>query len=153
MNDIFDRNDDDKPMRTIVDAEALDYFSHEELACPATGKVVLHFDFADSLQLLREQYGKPIYLTSCCRSKAYNERIGGHPRSLHVYDDPHWTDGDIKATLAIDISLPEDEGHRHELAHLAGKLGFSIGINVASGFFHLDRRDLVGLPQTIFYYG
>lgn len=133
-----------------VDIRRLDgpgvLFSHEELACRATGVVKLAPGFAEALATLRMTFGRPMTVNSCCRSAAHNRAVRGHPRSLHVYDEPHWPTG---GTCAIDIRAT-DPAYRILLTSLAIDQGWSVG--VASGFIHLDRRDFAGLPQNIFDY-
>ncbi len=122
-------------------------FARAELADRESGAVVLHPGFADALAALRVALGRPMIVTSCCRSAARNRAVGGHPRSLHVYDHPaHGAEG----TLAIDVRR-QGPAYNRRLARLALELGWSLG--VARSFFHLDRRDLVGLPPNVFGYG
>lgn len=122
-------------------------FSHEELQCRATGVVRLAPGFAHKLAVLRMTFGKPMIVTSCCRSAEHNRRVGGHPRSLHVYDEPaHPTSG----TCAIDIRN-QGSGYTVLLIRTALDMGWSVGVP-SGGFIHLDRRDIVGLPQAVFGY-
>ena len=122
-------------------------FAHDELASPDTGKVGLAAGFAGRLKDLRQAFGEPMVVTSACRSRVYNEQIGGHPRSLHVYDQPHH---DVSGCAAIDV-LTTDSTYRARLVATALDFGWSVGIG--DGFVHLDRRDLgdVG-PQVLFTY-
>lgn len=122
------------------------YFTHKELACPVTGVVKLAPFFLSDLIKLREEYGKPMTVNSCCRSHDHNMQVGGHPRSLHVYDIPYHPTG---GTCAIDIHMPDgfDKG---DLVQLALSKGWSVG--VAKTYLHLDRRDYVGLAQTLYTY-
>lgn len=121
-------------------------FSHAELACRASGVVKLHPGFAEALALLRMSLGRPMTVTSCCRSAAHNAAVGGHPASLHVYDRPH---NGAKGSCAIDIARGAP-AFNVELADLALKQGWSVG--VAKRFIHLDRRRDIGLPQNVFGY-
>ena len=93
-------------------------------------------------------FGQSMIVNSCCRSKKRNGEIGGHERSLHVYDNP-FHEGQT-GTLAIDIKIKSPE-YARTLALRALLAGWSVG--VARGFLHLDRRDLIGLPPRIFGYG
>lgn len=122
-------------------------FTHAELADRQSGEVRLATGFAQHLAALRMTWGKPMAVTSCCRSFARNAAIGGHPNSLHVYDRPnHGLDG----TAAIDIAMTD--GHEaRDLVALAIKQGWSVGVPKAR-FIHLDRRDLANLPPAIFGY-
>jgi len=122
-------------------------FTRAELACRRRGGLRLAPGFAEALVALRLAFGRPMRVTSCCRSAAHNRAIGGHPRSLHVFDEPaHETGG----TVAIDIAIP-DGGYARALAGAALERGWSVG--VARGFLHLDRRDLAGLAPALFGYG
>ena len=125
-----------------------DYFSSRELRDPESHIVRLHEFFAPHLLELRVAYKRPMIVNSACRSATYNTEIGGHPRSLHVYDRPH-RDGSL-GTLAIDIHRPASSEDIRELVAAALSHNWSVG--VAKTFFHLDRRDLVGLPSTVFGY-
>jgi len=92
-------------------------------------------------------FGSPMVVNSCCRSRAYNIKVGGNPRSLHMMDNPvHPIDG----TAAVDISATGGGVIRLALVKAALDLGWSVGI--AKTFTHLDRRDLAGLTPAMFTY-
>lgn len=129
---------------------SLQYFKPHELWDRETKVVLLapgnkdgYIGFGKRIDALREEWGKPLAVNSCCRSAARNARVGGHPRSLHVYDKPfHPTGG----TAAIDFSETSEE-----FRLLAWSLGFSLGIN--RSFTHCDDRyPLLGMPQAEFRY-
>ena len=125
----------------------LPYFKHKELACRATGRVQLADGFAEQLVALRKKWGNPMIVTSCCRSKDHNSKVGGSPRSFHVYDHPYYNTG---GTCAIDISCT-NSATRGQLIHLAWQEGWSIGVNKT--FIHLDYRTLyTNLKQSLFLY-
>ena len=121
-------------------------FSDAELACPETGMVVLADGFEYSLTTLREDFGRPMKVNSCCRSAAHNKKIGGHPHSLHVWDENYYG---LDGTAAIDIATP-NVSYAKDLLLMALERGWSVG--VGKGFLHLDRRDYAKLPQGIFGY-
>ena len=122
-------------------------FHRQELACKRTDVVRLHPGFSEALARLRMSFGQPMRVNSCCRSAEYNEEIGGHERSLHVYDESfHAAFG----TLAIDIQRKHGL-YAHQLIRLALDMGWSVG--VARTFIHLDRRDMVHLRPSVFGYG
>lgn len=137
---------------TKLDLRAPDgqlYFRHEELACRSTGEGRLAPGFGEKLLQLRIEFDQSMTVTSCCRAAAHNARVGGHPRSLHVYDDPgHPTGG----TAAIDIAM-RDPVYALKLVGLAERLGWAVGINFGRRFIHLDRRaDYgIGVPQLFSY--
>ncbi|MEM8845369.1 MAG: D-Ala-D-Ala carboxypeptidase family metallohydrolase, partial [Pseudomonadota bacterium] len=103
--------------------------------------------FGNRLDHLRESYGKPMHLTSAARSKAYNQIIGGHPKSLHVYDAPYHNTG---GCCAVDVRI-HNSIERAELVRLALQMNFSVGVNKT--FIHIDDRTLIlGMPQALFLY-
>ena len=120
-------------------------FSPAELRCKGTGLLRYDQRFLDALQALRTALRQPLTVTSGCRAESHNAKVGGHPRSLHIGDTRP------EGALAVDIACP-DGALRGSLFSLAWQHGFSIGWNAKRGFLHLDRRDLVGLPQTSFDY-
>ena len=102
--------------------------------------------------MLRQVFGRPMVVGSCCRSAAHNIAIDGHQRSLHVYDTPHHPTG---GCCAIDIDCGRDGDYVRDLVRCAINEGWSFGIGRARNrdtFVHLDRRDLVGLPAAAFGY-
>lgn len=122
------------------------HFTQAELACRHCGLARFHPGFLDDLSRLREEYARPMRLTSACRCAEHNRAVGGHPRSLHVGDAPHHG---ANGALAVDVATA-DGAYRGALFALAWGLGWSIGWG--RGFLHLDRRGLVGLPQQSFDY-
>lgn len=123
-------------------------FSIDELKCKGSFQGKLSPGFADHLLALRSDFDESMVVSSCCRSRKHNDKIGGHSRSLHVFDYPvHDTDG----CCAIDI-ITKNTAYTARLVDLALKHGWSIG--VAKGFIHLDRRsDFTNLTQGVFGYG
>jgi hypothetical protein len=124
------------------------YFTEDELRCNGSGKFSLADGFADKLDELRHVYGKPMIVTSGCRSHEYNQQIGGHPKSSHVFNSPH---RDFKGTYAVDVAM-NNSADRARLVKLALKRDWCIGI--AGTFIHLDRRRdyFPDMPQVIFTY-
>lgn len=123
------------------------YFTREELACCSTGGLVLAEGFAEKLVTLRTKFGRPMIVTSCCRSLEHNRKVGGSPNSFHIYDVLR--QGFI-GCCAIDIAVkcPTNKGG---LFSLAWNLGWSIGFH--KQFLHLDRRvDYTSLKQRVFVY-
>jgi len=118
----------------MIEANGKVYFTRKELQCKSTGIVQLAEGFDKKLLELRIAYNRPMPVNSCCRSKEHNAKVGGNPRSLHVYDSPFWPTG---GTCAIDIGIT-DPNQRAELVRLALERGWWVGIH--SAFIHLDRR-------------
>ncbi len=113
------------------------FFTKQELQCPETKKVMLHPHFAATVMELRVALNMPMIVTSCCRSRSYNEKINGHKRSLHVFDDSYW--GKNIGTSAMDIAM-RDSHYNYLLIQTAIRFNFAVGINVEKNFFHLDQR-------------
>lgn len=128
---------------------ALPYFPEHELRCKGTGVILLHPTFAATLPALRVEWGKPLVMTSVCRSPEHNKAVSGHPRSLHLTENP---DHPTLGTAAGDISwLLWNREKRLEFAQLAWCLGWSVGLH--DTFVHVDRRLDIGLEQRVFTYG
>ncbi len=125
-------------------------FTKKEVACKGSGVIAIDKRFADKLTEFREHiYGKPMSVTSLCRTPDHNKAVGGHPLSLHLTVNPiHKTNG----SAAVDIkwySMTIKE--KLEFAALAYGFGFSVGLH--NIFCHLDLRTIVGLPKHCFVYG
>jgi len=130
------------------------FFSAKELADKETGIVRLapaqnaYIGFAARLDAIRRAWGRPLHVNSCCRSKERNARIGGHPRSLHVYDEPYHPTG---GTCAVDFRLFPTEYENEKFKKLAMFMHFSVADE--AGCIHLDDRTMVlGMPQLRFKY-
>lgn len=129
--------------------KALPYFSEGELACKGTGIIRLDSRFAAALPALRLAWGKPLIPTSVCRAPEHNTRVGGHPRSLHLTENPtHPTKGCMAADIAWH-HWPEQE--QLYFARLAYSLGWSVGLH--DSFCHVDRRGDIRMSTAVFLYG
>lgn len=121
-------------------------FSAQELKCKGSGGIKLAIGFANHLIDLREAFGQPMRVLSCCRSTNYNKKVGGATKSFHIYDDLNLP---ANSTCAIDIATP-NAIEKERLFHLAKSKGWSIG--VYKNFLHLDRRsDYLNIKPLIFY--
>lgn len=129
---------------THVWRSALPCFPSEELASPDTGEIYLDPRFAAALVALRWYYDRPMLPTSCCRTPAHNQAVGGHPRSLHLTEPAHVH---ARGTMAIDVRAG---GDRVGLLQLAWDLGWSIIVGRTTD--HLDRRGDIGLPRAAMAY-
>ncbi len=129
--------------------DAIPYFARAELACKGTGTILLDARFAAHLPALRAAWGKPLSPTSVCRTPAHNDSVGGHPRSLHLTENPeHPTRG----TMAADIAWRDWPAQRKlDFARLAYRMGWSVGLH--DGFCHVDLRRMIGLTKAVFVYG
>ena len=136
------------------------FFTAAELECkgsrvngrPGTGVIRMHPTFATELVRLREAWGRPVAPNSVCRTPAHNRAVGGHVRSLHLTDNPHWP---TLGCMAMDWPWRSwTKADQLAFARLAWRMGWSVGLH--DGFCHIDRRADLGLrelPQAVFLYG
>lgn len=126
------------------------WFSRSELACKGSGLLRLHPGFALRLDALREALGRPMVLTSACRSELHNRRVGGAPNSFHICDVA--ARPGQAGCLAVDVRV-RDRQEAAALVRAALDLGWSVGVpSDSKGFIHCDARDLLNLPQAVFGY-
>ena len=82
---------------------------------------------ATELQILREELGKPIIITSAYRTPEWNKKVGGKPNSYHLRME------------AVDIKV---KGMKpYDLAIWAARETNFQGIGIADSFIHLDLRN------------
>jgi len=106
------------------------YFSEKELRCKGTGECNMSSTFMEKLVALREEFNKPIILSSAYRNPTYNITMGGSEHSPHVFG------------RAVDIQCFGSEAY--EIIKLGIKHGMSgIGVsqkgNRCTRFIHLDN--------------
>lgn len=99
------------------------YFTPKEIACKGDGSLLIDTDALLKLDALRKAIGKPIIITSGYRSLEHNQRVGGSPRSQHMFGK------------AFDISLARHD--RRALLDAAKSVGFT-GFGLYSTFLHVD---------------
>lgn len=103
------------------------HFKPEEIACK-DGSIMVNPDALDALERLRDFIGKPFVIHSAYRSPAYNAKVGGAPRSMHLL------------ARAFDIDMRGHDPHEFEAAARAH--GFNgIGRYPKQGFMHIDTRE------------
>ena len=107
-------------------------FSRDELQCKHTGRCEMEQSFLDRLEALREEYGKPIYLSSAFRDKTHpaeakKDKVGYHGLGR-----------------AVDLLVGYDGYRLLELAikHGFKGLGCSFRGSVGSRYLHVDDRDI-----------
>lgn len=128
--------------------EAIPYFPRAELACKGSGVVLLDMRLAVALPALRQAWGRPLNLTSCCRSPEHNAKVKGHIRSLHL-TIPFYSAA--FGTMAADIDWSDwTMQDRRAFDTLARSAGWSTGR--ALSFVHIDRRVDIGLQATSYNY-
>lgn len=123
------------------------YFNLDELG--AISEDQFHPKFLQHLDDLRHQVATPFFITSGARTREHNKKIGGKEHSLHIWDDPqHFGQ---QGCMAVDIAI-KHPAFKVTLVKTALLLGWSVGINDAKKFVHIDRRIDIGLPQAVFSY-
>lgn len=129
---------------------AIPYFSEYELQCKGTGTIKLDPRFAQALPKLREAWGKPLTPNSVCRAPSHNKKVDGHPRSLHLTENPHWP---TFGTMACDIRWRDwSLADQQAFAELALSMGWRVGLH--NGFCHLDRLlEIAPGSKKVFLYG
>lgn len=118
-------------------------FSYSEFACKCGRSVCpeksgrnIDEQFVMQLQMIRDEYGKPMVVSSGVRCPEHNRTVGGVLGSFHTK---------FLGAKAADI-IVEHPKDRHTLVRLATSLGLSVGI--AAHYIHLDSRS----DEIIFIY-
>ena len=137
-----------------IDLEILKpYFKRRELAAN-DGSFKLAPMFAEQLMRLRIAYGRPMTITSGCRTRADLARLvqrgySPSPNSFHLIDNPKWKTG---GCCAIDVAWPIGDRAAYELVREAMKLDWNVRI-APMNFIHLDRRkDYTPLRSELDFY-
>ncbi len=129
---------------------ALPYFSETELACKCCKVIKLDVRFAVALPALRQKWGKPFSTSSVCRCPTHNVKEGGHPRSLHLTDNPSWPTAGAAAADVKWRNWPTVE--KIAFARLAHSMGLRVGLH--DGFCHVDLGTAIpGVGAKPFVYG
>lgn len=125
----------------------MNYFKDYELMSEDTEQVLLAPGFLEICNMTRHQAGQPFIVNSCCRTEKLNETIGGHPRSLHLIENPYWKDieGNPLNTCAMDIARL----HRNKMhSVMAALFRFNWSVIVYEEHIHIDQRTkYLGLPK------
>jgi uncharacterized protein YcbK (DUF882 family) len=113
--------------------ESSEHFSRDELACRHTDICLMEESFLQKLEAIREEYGKPMRITSAFRDETHpaqarksNPKMGYHTKGRAVDVLIRGTD----AVILLEIAL------KHGMR--------GIGINQKGGsgrFLHFDDRD------------
>lgn len=112
----------------INDIKVSTNFKLYEFECKdGNHEVKVHLELIEKLQKLRDLVGKPIKINSGYRTKEYNAKIGGSPKSQHVEG------------TAVDLALPTGISV-DKFADYAEKVGFR-GIGKYPWGIHVDVRE------------
>lgn len=104
-------------------------FAPHEMCSSDTKAIRLYIPFMDALQRVRDDFGRPMNITSGYRTPAHNKRVGGVKNSQHVLG------------RASDIALARlrDGPLLERLADEHGMKG--IGRYPSRRFIHMDMRE------------
>lgn len=102
------------------------YIDEFQCRCGGCKTFTISSELIKRLQMVRDEYGKPITVTSGYRCPAYNKKVKGVPNSYHIQG------------LAVDIAVISSLD-RFLILKAATK--YFTGIGVAKKFIHLDLRD------------
>lgn len=111
-----------------------EHFDRSEFACKCgCGFDTVNPHLIELLELIREDFGSPLVITSGCRCPAHNEESGGVENSPHIRG------------VAADI-LARGGILRYEIVQSAFNYG-AYGIGVGKTFIHVDIDDDPGHPR------
>lgn len=107
------------------------YFKNSEFACKCgCGFCEPSPDLLAACDIIREAVGVPIVISSGCRCKTHNKRVGGVPNSNHT----HGTAADL-----VPQGVPPDTVWRTTRdLYLAGALPMLAGLGRYDTFTHVD---------------
>jgi uncharacterized protein YcbK (DUF882 family) len=115
-----------------------EHFTSQEFACKCgCGFDDVSLELIHLLESIREEYGKPMRITSGCRCRNWNSQCGGVSRSAH-----------LRGTAA-DIYI--DNGADRRRLVDCGVMLFASGIGVARTFIHFDVCDILPRPSLWSY--
>lgn len=101
-------------------------FKVKEFACnDGTDAILIDSELVEKLQIIREYFGKPVYINSAYRTKDYNKKVGGASNSQHLYGK------------AADIRIPGIAPNT--IATFAKQIGFR-GVGIYNWGCHVDTR-------------
>jgi uncharacterized protein YcbK (DUF882 family) len=105
------------------------YFSSKEFENSTDKQFYVDLDLLKKLDLVREEFGESITVTSGYRSPAHNARIGGSPSSQHCLGKA----ADIRPSSSSKEKLDK-------LYLLCEKYFEAVGDGRPRGFIHVDTR-------------
>ena len=103
-------------------------FTAQEMVCPCCGVAKMDMKFINTLQSLRDFFGKGLKINSGFRCVPHNDKIKGGKTSMHLKGQ------------AVDIGTGTMTGvEKYQLIQHAMDIGFG-GIGIAKSFVHIDNR-------------
>lgn len=106
------------------------YFSNDEIKCPCGCETANVSEYLmQTMDWVRDQYGKPIRVNSACRCETHNKKVGGSKTSSHL------SSGD-DICKAMDIDMPMSSADRYRLIKLIMTEFGRVGLG--NTFIHVD---------------
>lgn len=106
-----------------------EHFNREEFACKCgCGFATVDVKLIQLLETVRNHFNAPVTISSGCRCKAYNAKIGGAKNSKHMEG--------IAADITVKGVSP-DEVHKFITEHVGN---YWAGIGKYATFTHIDSR-------------
>jgi len=117
--------------KVVQDIQLSKNFKLSEFVCKE-GKHEVLYDplLIRLLQNIRDELGKPIIINSGYRSIEYNRKVGGSPKSQHLYGKA--VDVKVSGVSSKSIALITEM--------IADVMGIEIGIGIYDTFVHIDTR-------------
>ena len=98
-------------------------FSTQEFQCPCCGVASVDPRLVNLLQKVRDEFGKPISITSGYRCAAHNKAVKGSATSSHLYG------------FAVDVACASS-AYRFDLLRIIPQ--YFVRFGVGADFIHLD---------------
>lgn len=112
----------------VTDWSQFKFFTEKEMSCKQTGECEMDSDFMIRLEAVREEFGKPMRITSAYRSVLHSEERNKAKPGTHAHG------------IAVDVALMGADAY--ELVAIALRHGFTgIGVSQREGkgrYIHLD---------------
>lgn len=123
----------------------MNYFKEKEFRCKCRCHIYNpSVDLIEKINWVREEYGKPLIITSGCRCPIHNKRVGGSETSSHLTTKK-------KKCKALDIKFPKSGKDMFKLLEILSIQFKRIGINSKKGFIHVDIDRKKRSPWLWFY--
>lgn len=110
-------------------------FRVREFACgDGSDPIMIDEELVVVLQCIREHFGKPLHITSAYRTVTHNKKVGGSPKSQHLYG--------MAADIQVKDTPPEFVAQYAETL-LPGTGGIGLypkKSGRAKGWVHVDTR-------------
>jgi len=106
------------------------YFKRQEFQCHCgCNFAAIDYELLDILNLVRDHFGRSVFINSGCRCKSYNKEIGGSKKSFHM--------AGMACDIIVDRVSPDEVYDFLDFVFPTSK-----GIGKYETFTHIDVREL-----------